>query len=326
MNPRRAVLVFSIRHSWMAGMFALAACSDSTTAPNRVDNENPPPPPPLTARTVPDLSYGSHPLQRMDVYLPANRTSATPVVFVLHGGGFVLGDKADIAVQSQALASRGFAVVNVNYRLVDTTGLLQLPPLRRDSDVRIHDQVNDLDAAVRLVADSAASWNVRTSRWAMVGHSAGGTLALLYTYGHGNNNGDARVSIAGNWAGLTNFAFNSDPRINEVDPRWKEAIHRIIGHEIAPSTTLAYMAVSPYWIANNGHAKATINILPEHNIVGDLPDESLAEYTAFVNLLNQKGVTNRYVLVAGADHGFGQPGNWQLVLDETAAFIQANVQ
>ena len=48
--------------------------------------------PPEGARIERDIAYGPDAAQRMDVYLP-KRTEAAPVLFIVHGGAWVAGDK-----------------------------------------------------------------------------------------------------------------------------------------------------------------------------------------------------------------------------------------
>ena len=44
---------------------------------------------PVTADSFIDLAYGNMPAQRMDIYLPANRSLLkTPSLILLHGGGW----------------------------------------------------------------------------------------------------------------------------------------------------------------------------------------------------------------------------------------------
>ena len=50
----------------------------------------------IAAKTMLDVAYGVDALQKMDIYLPANRsTTSTKVVVMIHGGGWTSGDKAD---------------------------------------------------------------------------------------------------------------------------------------------------------------------------------------------------------------------------------------
>ena len=64
-----------------------------------------------------DLSYGPHgKWNLLDVYHPLGRTDC-PIIVNIHGGGFVYGTKEVYKRYCMDLARRGFAVVNVNYRL-----------------------------------------------------------------------------------------------------------------------------------------------------------------------------------------------------------------
>lgn len=274
------------------------------------------------AQVLTDVSYGADPKQKMDVHLPEGRNEQTPVLMMLHGGGFVAGDKADLSIRAQQLAAKGFVVLNVNYRLVSIDGVLSNPIVHKPSPIKISDQLNDIQAAVNLAASKSSEWRMSNDKWAIAGHSAGGTLALLYAYG--DKNTDRRIKVAANWAGATNFAFQDESEVKQLDPRIAEVIYRAVGAEPVQANILAYMAASPMWLAIQGKGLATINIRPESNNVGDLPDGSKAEYQKFTQILNDKGVINKWIEVSGADHGFSKPGNWDLVMTETAIFINAN--
>lgn len=277
----------------------------------------------VDAQVIMDLQYGADAKQKMDVYLPANRNSATPVVVMLHGGGFVAGDRKEISDRAKMLSERGFAVINMSYRLVNIDGVLNNPIVHKPSPVKIADQLADIQAAVGVAVGKQSEWNVSSTKWAIAGHSAGATLALLYAYG--DKNTDKRVKVAANWAGATTFAFSDESEVKLLDPQIAEVIYRAVGAEPINANKLAYMAISPYWVANQGKATATINIRPEDNSVADLPDGSKQEYQKFTDLLTSKQVTNKWVEVSGADHGFSKAGNWVKVMDETAAFFKANL-
>lgn len=291
-------------------IYLFPACKKSDNAPTVAD-----------AKTILNVSYGSAQNQNMDVYLPPNRSAKTPVVIVLHGGGFIGGDKSDFTIQSQMLMAKGYAVLNLNYRLVDTAGLLQLPPLHRASAVTNSSQVADIKAALDYAAAKAAEWVMRAGKWGICGHSAGGTLALLTAYNYGAANTNHLLSVVANWAGATDLSFTDESQFLLLDPRLTELYYRAVGAEPRNANKLAYMAVSPIWIAFNGNGISTINIRPQFNDTG-MGDGSYALYEAFTNTLKSKGVPNKWVEVAGADHGFGQPGNWDLVINETSGWFE----
>ncbi|WP_339303759.1 alpha/beta hydrolase [Paenibacillus sp. FSL R5-0519] len=58
----------------------------------------------------------------LDIYYPSATSEPLPIVLWVHGGGWVLGDKADIANYAVQLAKQGYVVVSMNYALApDTT-------------------------------------------------------------------------------------------------------------------------------------------------------------------------------------------------------------
>ncbi|PFJ15769.1 acetylesterase [Bacillus cereus] len=67
---------------------------------------------------VKDINYNSKfPDGTLDLVYPKNHIGTTPVIFWVHGGGFVGGDKSDITGYAVELAARGYTVVNINYAL-----------------------------------------------------------------------------------------------------------------------------------------------------------------------------------------------------------------
>ncbi|MGG5741580.1 MULTISPECIES: alpha/beta hydrolase [Bacillus cereus group] len=69
-------------------------------------------------KIVKDINYNSKfPDGKLDLIYPKNRTEKSPIIFWVHGGGFVGGDKSDITGYAVELAARGYIVVNINYAL-----------------------------------------------------------------------------------------------------------------------------------------------------------------------------------------------------------------
>ena len=65
-----------------------------------------------------NVAYGSHPRQKVDVYVPTARVDSAPVVLVLYGGSWNSGRKEDYSFLGKALSSQGFVTVVADYRLV----------------------------------------------------------------------------------------------------------------------------------------------------------------------------------------------------------------
>ena len=56
---------------------------------------------------------------RMDIYMPAENISPTPILLFFHGGGFAFGDKTAPVSSSvcNTLSQYGIACASVNYRM-----------------------------------------------------------------------------------------------------------------------------------------------------------------------------------------------------------------
>jgi acetyl esterase/lipase len=111
---------------------------------------------------VDDIAYGSGPRQVMDLTLPAG-PGPFPVLVMIHGGAFMMGDKSDLAVWPELLAA-GIAVVRLNYRL---SGTDPWPA-----------QAEDCLAAIVHLQRNGAALGIDPSRIVLLGHSAGAFLAV----------------------------------------------------------------------------------------------------------------------------------------------------
>jgi len=58
---------------------------------------------------------------KLDVYQPADATQPTPVVIVIHGGGWIAGTKEERVLEMAPYLQTGFAAVNVEYRLAQSS-------------------------------------------------------------------------------------------------------------------------------------------------------------------------------------------------------------
>ncbi|PGU00837.1 acetylesterase [Bacillus cereus] len=69
-------------------------------------------------KIIKDIDYNSKfPDGNLDIIYPKKYTQKTPIIFWMHGGGFVGGDKSDITGYAIELAAHGYIVVNINYAL-----------------------------------------------------------------------------------------------------------------------------------------------------------------------------------------------------------------
>jgi arylformamidase len=133
----------------------------------RNSRQQPLPAPEQQHAVLRDLAYGQAPLQRLDVYLPAHPNHA-PILFMVHGGAWRVGDKQADAVVTNKLARwlpKGFILVSVNYRLLPDAAPLQ--------------QAEDVARALAFTQQQAASWGGDGNKIILIGHSAGAHLVSL---------------------------------------------------------------------------------------------------------------------------------------------------
>lgn len=130
------------------------------------------------SRTFMDVVYKTTSLNEelcLDIYLPPQHLadSGYPVLMIFHGGGWEGGDKKLLSAYRISLLDKslkaGFAVVSVNYRLVNETTHFPKP-------------VEDCADAVRWVRANALNYNFNPERIGIWGESAGAHLAMLVGY------------------------------------------------------------------------------------------------------------------------------------------------
>jgi acetyl esterase/lipase len=103
---------------------------------------------------------------RMDLFYPKRRSQELlPAILVVHGGGWLNGDKEKFRPLAIELASRGFVTAAVEYRL--------------GGESRFPAAIHDCNAAVRHLRAHAKALGVDPERIGAVGGSAGGHLVGL---------------------------------------------------------------------------------------------------------------------------------------------------
>jgi acetyl esterase len=111
------------------------------------------------------------------IYHPSAQT-ASPVLMYFHGGGMVLGSNHSFEPLARTLAAlSGAAVVSVDYRLAP-----ECPPPA---------QFDDAYSATAWVAENADRLGVDAERLAVVGDSAGGSLAAAVALAARDHDGPA---------------------------------------------------------------------------------------------------------------------------------------
>jgi len=160
------VAITPVIHAQAAGK-AKQAKSATKAAP-----ENPP----VVKPTLANVRYGPHERHVLDFWR-AESAAPTPLVFVIHGGGWQGGEKERVNrfVNVEGLLAQGISVVAINYRLIrHATEDGVVPPVKAP--------LHDAARALQYVRSQAAAWNVNKARIGAAGGSAGACSSLWLAY------------------------------------------------------------------------------------------------------------------------------------------------
>ncbi len=163
----------------------LSGCSGLIPSPNptlvdptAIATQVPPPNPRTNlARSTPALNSAANQRNltyctmdgidlKLDLYFPPQTAKPAPIAVFVHGGGWSQGDKtAGNLIPFTDLASQGFLVAAVNYRLAPK---YKFPAM-----------IEDVKCAVRYLRANAVQLNIDPNRIGAWGGSAGGHLVAL---------------------------------------------------------------------------------------------------------------------------------------------------
>lgn len=255
----------------MAALILLSSCS-------REENENDVV---LTKYSIQfqQISYGTHPEQIFDLYLPIKRSSRkTKVIVLIHGGGWVYGDKesmnryVNLVLQSHP----DHAIVNMNY-VLSTPERPAFP-----------NQLIDIQSVISKLTKESSIHNIKPE-FAFIGSSAGAHLSLLYESLYDDND---QVKLVVDIVGHTNF---TDPFFSE-DPQYIAFLKSITDQEQYPPNTDINTILSPALQATHKHSPTVMFYGNNDSIVPLSNGYSLHEK------LNQLQIPNTLIVFDG-NHG-----------------------
>jgi acetyl esterase/lipase len=125
-------------------------------------------PKPSGATVGPAIYYAQtqNPQQTLEVIRPKRDLSVLPVIVHIHGGGWLYGDRNSYyRYYAMELAKRGFAVLNINYRLA--------------FDYPYPACIEDVMSVLSWIESNASEQHLDRSRVFLVGDSAGAHLSAL---------------------------------------------------------------------------------------------------------------------------------------------------
>ncbi|QQR76795.1 alpha/beta hydrolase [Candidatus Nomurabacteria bacterium] len=167
---------------------------------------------PYELETISDVYFGT--VDSTDLYLdvirPIGTAYETPAIIWVHGGGWSAGTRyQEPGSEAYTLASYGYAIVPVDYRLTPTGTLPE--------------QIHDVRGAIRFIRAHAEEYNIDADHIAVLGSSVGGAIAYMTTltnddpfyFGEVGGNLDESNEVQ---AGINFFGSLSVESIGELKP------------------------------------------------------------------------------------------------------------
>ena len=241
---------------------------------------------------------------RLDLYLPKGDGPFPTVVFT-HGGGWVGGTKEGTVLQTLPYLEKGFAVVNVEYRLARYS----LAPAA----------IADCRCALRWVYANKAKYPFDTSKIITTGGSAGGHLSLAtgtmpksagFDYECTSGSPDTELDVAAviNWYGITDVEdLLSGKNQKSYAVRWLGSL---------PNREEVARRASPIHYVRKG-------LPPILTVHGDAdPTVPYQHAIDYHKALDNAGVTNQLVTVPGGKHGGFTPTEYRKLYKDIFAFLE----
>lgn len=226
---------------------------------------------------------------KMDLICPKNRTTdrKLPLIIWLCGGAFRVVDRSTWLPEFVYYARRGFVVASVEYRTAN--------------EVNYPAPLEDVKAAIRYLKAHAEVYGIDPDRVAVMGESAGATLAILTGITNGDpayEKGDflgvsSEVHAIVDYYGSTDLWESFNPEASSADvPPWTMTDFFGYGTEEA-----AYRAASPILNVTE-HTPPTLIFYGTEDPLG-----SDTMNSAYCKALEDAGIDTEYYVIRGAGHG-----------------------
>jgi acetyl esterase/lipase len=120
------------------------------------------------------VPYGKHPKQVLSFW-KAESDKPTPLLFYIHGGGWMGGNRTEAAGLLPLMLKSGISVVSIEYRFIpEATADGEKPP--------VNGPLHDAARALQFVRSKAAEWNIDKHRIGASGGSAGACSSLWLAF------------------------------------------------------------------------------------------------------------------------------------------------
>jgi acetyl esterase/lipase len=254
----------------------------------------------------PDVTYGqaNNYVLKLDVWQRKDAKTSGPTLVYYHGGGWIFGDRTGATLLFLPFLEKGWNVVSVEYRMANVS----LAPAA----------VEDCRCALRWAVRNAKQYNIDTNRIVLMGHSAGGHLALIsgmLPNGTELDNecyGDEQLKVAAiiNWYGpsdVTDLVEGPNPKNYAAMWMGSQRDRLAIAKRVSPIT----------------YVRA--GLPPVLTVHGD--GDTVVPYAQSVRLhkaLAEAGVPNELDTIRGGWHGQFKPAELESAYGRIWAFLRGH--
>ncbi|MDC7126255.1 MAG: alpha/beta hydrolase [Spirochaetales bacterium] len=262
---------------------------------------------------------------KLDIYMPRGMNKLkTPVTVFIHGGAWLLGSKEDILSlkdtynMMEMLRNQGYAVVSIDYRLLDEQN-------------NFPDNIEDCKDAIRWIRKNANNYDLDPENIGVWGSSAGGHLSLMVGLTDDNTfRGDAelsqyssRVNYVVDHYGPTDLSEHLGLNHKKHMTKIKEKI-RDVAFDVKPTEYENFKAKCIENSPTTSIKKDSVPILVIHGMKDALVN--IAESEMLIEAVNQAGGSIESYFVENANHMFAGASDKTLesIVKQSVDFILKN--
>ena len=243
-----------------------------------------------------------------------------PAIILIHGGGFMSGDKKAEYSLAKQLVANGYVAICVNYRL---SGEAIFPAA-----------VHDLKASIRFVRGNAKKYNIDPNKIGSWGSSAGGNLSAILGTSSGNKFLDGnigsfqkmstKIQACVDWFGPIDFStLKEDAKKLGLDNDFNVDIEsRYVGKDVSDPKNIEWVQLAnPATYIDETDPPFYIQVGDQDNLV---PYQQSQDFVSKLRqVLGRENVS--FDIIEGAGHGgtkFSEKEN----IDTIIAFLDKNLK
>jgi len=261
-------------------------------------------------RVEKDISYGPASYEKCDLYTPAVTVPKKrfPGIVIIHGGGWVGGDKGLEREQNigNTLAENGYVCISINYLLAEE-GKTSWPT-----------NIYNCKTAVQFLRKNSDLYNVDADHIGVIGGSAGGHLSAM-------------VGLVGPEAGLEPHRKYKgvSSRVQAVVPLY--GVHNLVNFTKTDNLE-KFLGASKNENPSLWALASPVNHISRHDppflIIHGTADPlvPLQQSVELHEKLRENGIDSRLVIVEGAPHSFHLQPQQQDLRPLVLAFFNKNLK